>query len=195
VKLKNIRIKKYKLLRFYLAKYEVYKKDSSSFRISDQVLDRLEVSFKKVLFIIYQYHYWNKKILFVGLPYSTDQKFINLLSDSNHTFIPKSVWFKGILGNSGSMSKNFKNILYYKNFLEMERKPDLIVLFNEENLESLVSEVSKLNIPVIYFGRAVKGVEKVTYFVEGRFFTKKMKDFYQFLIYSIIKQKTKYNEI
>jgi len=86
-------------------------------------------------------------------------------------------------------------LLHYKNFLDMDINPHLIVLFNEENLENLVPEVSKLNIPIIYFGRAVKGVERVTYFVEGRFFTKNMKDFYQFLIYSIVKQKTKNNGI
>jgi len=195
VKLKNIRIKKYKLLRFYLARYEAYKKSVSSFGISDHVLDELEVSLKKVLFIIYQYHYWNKKILFVGVPYSTNRKFVNLLSESNHTFLPKSVWFKGLLGNKGFISKDFKNLLHYKNFLDMDINPHLIVLFNEENLENLVPEVSKLNIPIIYFGRTVKGVERVTYFVEGRFFTKNMKDFYQFLIYSIVKQKTKNNGI
>jgi ribosomal protein S2 len=59
-----------------------------------------------------------------------------------------------------SISKDFKNLLQYKNFLEMDRNPHLIVIFNEENLENLVPEVSKLNIPIIYFGRAVKRVKQ-----------------------------------
>ena len=65
MKLKNVQIKKYKLMRLYLAKYEVYKKDAKMSVVSDSELDRLELNFKKVLFLIHQYHIFNKPIIFL----------------------------------------------------------------------------------------------------------------------------------
>lgn len=190
MKLKNIRIKKYKLLRLYLAKYEVYKKGQSSLLyISDKLLDRLELSFKKVLFLIHQYHICNKRILFVGLPYSTNRVFVEVLLKSKHIFIPKSVWLKGLLGNRDSISKESKTFLYFKNFLKIKNNPHLIVLFNELSSSNLLLESSKLNIPMVFFGDGGKGLENIPYLIEGTFLRKKIKSFYQFLIYSILKKR------
>jgi hypothetical protein len=105
MKLKHIRVKKYKLMRLYLAKYEAYKQKGSTSFISDSVLDRLEIGLKKVLFIIYQYHIYNRRILFIGLPHSTDKKFLDVLSKSNHIFVPRFGWKRGLLGNRDSLSK------------------------------------------------------------------------------------------
>ena len=189
MKLKHIRVKKYKLMRLYLAKYEAYKKKGLTSVISDTVLDRLEIGLKKVLFIIYQYHVYNKRILFIGMPHSTDKNFLDVLFKSRHIFVPRSVWKRGLLGNKESLSKKSLNFSYLKNFLNMKDNPHLIIIFNEEKLFNIVPECQKLYIPVIYFGSLKKGLDGLTYLVEGNFVNRKIKIFFQFLIYSILKKQ------
>ena len=189
MKLKYIRIKKYKLMRLYLAKYQAYNKKGLTSAISDVVLDRLEVGLKKVLFIIYQYHIYNKRILFLGMPHSTDRRFLDVLLKSNHIFIPRFVWKQGFLGNKKFISKNSSNFSYLKSFSNIEDNPHLIVIFNEEKLSSIIPECEKLYIPVIYFGSLKKKLDGLTYLVEGNFVNRKVKNFLQFLIYSILKKQ------
>jgi len=192
MKLKNVQIKKYKLMRLYLAKYEVYKKDAKMSVVSDSELDRLELNFKKVLFLIHQYHIFNKKILFIGFPYSNDKKIINILLASKHLFVPRSIWHSGLLGNKKSISVKSKAFSYFKKFLEVTDNPSLVVLFNGVKLNTIVPECRRLSIPIVYFGRSTEGLEGVSYFVEGNFVNRKIKNFLQFLIYSILKKsKTK----
>ena len=191
MKLKNIRIKKYKLLRLYLAKYEVYKINKLVLDNYEHILDRLELSLKKVLLIIYNYHILNKKILFVGFPYSTEKKMLEVLLKSNHIFLPRSVWENGLLGNKDFISKKSRNSTYLKKFLEFKDNPQLIVIFTEEKLSNLVSEARKLSIPIIYFGSLTQELDGISYSVEGNFFKKKIKNFFQFLIYSILKRSKK----
>lgn len=188
MKLKKIKIKKYKLMRMYLTKYEAYIKDSSFMFVSDTVLDRLEIGFKKALFIIYQYHIYSKRILFIGLPYSRDKKILRVFLNSNHIFIPRSVWQQGLIGNKNSVLQKFKKKIYFQKFLEVKENPHLVVIFNEDNLSNMVSEILKLSIPIVYFGNSIKGFEGISYFIKGNFVKKKMKNFFHFLIYSILKQ-------
>jgi len=188
MKLKKIKIKKYKLMRMYLTKYEAYIKDSSFMFVSDNVLDRLEIGFKKALFIIYQYHIYSKRILFIGLPYSRDKKILRVFLNSNHIFIPRSVWQQGLIGNKNSVSQKLKKKIYFQKFLEVKENPHLVVIFNEDNLSNMVSEILKLSIPIVYFGNSIKGFEGISYFIKGNFVKKKMKNFFHFLIYSILKQ-------
>lgn len=187
MKLKSIRVKKYKLMRLYLAKYEAYKK-SKTLIGSDIILDRLEVSFKKALFLIYQYHIYNKQILFIGVPNSTNKKFLYVLCKSNHIFLPRFVWKRGLLGNKESMSKKVLNFVSFKRSFTLLENPHLIVIFNEEKLYNIVPECRRLCIPILYFGSYNKKLEGVTYIVEGNFVSRKMKSFFQFLIYSILKK-------
>jgi ribosomal protein S2 len=195
MKLNKIKIKKYKLLRFYLVKYEIYEKvvGSSDFIFPETVLDELEFSFKKVLLIIYKYHIYNKKILFVGFPYSTNKKLLSVMLKSNHIFIPRGIWVKGMLSNKSSILKKYKNYSYYKDFLQLKTNPHLIVFFNDTNSDNLLLESCKLHIPLISFGKVNKRFQDVFYEVKGRFFTRKSKNFYQFLIYSILK-RPKYSD-
>jgi len=188
MKLKKISIKKYKLMRLYLTKYEAYIKDSSSMFVSDNVLDRLEISFKKSLFLIYQYHIFGKRILFIGLPYSRDVKILKVFLDSHHIFIPRSVWQQGLLGNRDSVSSTCIKKKYFQKLLDLKENPHLVVILNENNLYNIVPEILKLSIPIIYFGSSIKGFEEIPYFIKGNFVKKKMKNFFQFLIYSILKQ-------
>merc|ERR1712037_532151 len=115
--------------------------------ILDSSLDRLEMGLKKALFIIYQYHIYNKRILFIGMPHSTDKKFLNIKDN-----------------------------------------PHLVIIFNEEKLSNIIPECKKLYIPVIYFGSLTQELEGLTYLVEGNFVNRKIKNFFQFLMYSILKK-------
>lgn len=187
MKLKNIKIKKYKLLKLYLAKHQIYKKFSFS-SIFDPFLNQIELNFKRALFIIYYYHIWNKTILFVGLPHPTNKKILSVFITSKHIFIPKSIWINGLIGNKKSISKNSKFSLYFKRFLKCQNDPHLIVLFNPSNSINLNAESAKLNIPLISFGISDKISSNITYLIYGNFFSKKFKQFYQFLIYSILKK-------
>lgn len=186
MKIKNVKIKKYKLLRLYLTKYESYNKDSLI--LSNNILDKLELSFKKVLLIIYQYHILNKKILFIGFPYSNNKKIVEILLKSNHIFASTFVRLKGLLGNNKCTGGSSKRTLKKNNYLPITHLPHLIVIFNDKNSNNLLSEALKLNIPIIAFGNMYKDLSNLIYLVEGRFITKKIKNFYQFLIYSILKK-------
>jgi ribosomal protein S2 len=189
MKLKSIKIKKYKLKRLYLMKYEVYKVSTNLKESLDDILDRIEIGLKKVLFIIHQYHFFNKTILFVGLPESRDEKLLKAFLTSRHIFIPSSMWERGLLGNKSSVSKKFETSVYFRRLLSVKNNPHLIVLFNESKLESILSECSKLSIPIIYLGSPLSNSKGISYTIEGNFKKKKISLFFQFLIYSIIKCK------
>jgi hypothetical protein len=189
MKLKSIKIKKYKLIRLYLTKYEVYKVGTDLLESVDVILDRIEIGLKKVLFVIHQYHFFNKTILFVGLPESKDEKLLRTFLTSRHIFIPSFTWERGLLGNKSSVSKKAETSIYFRRLFEVKNNPHLIVLFNESKLDNILSECEKLSIPVIYLGNPLSNQKGISYTIEGNFKKNKMKIFFQFLIYSIIKCK------
>lgn len=189
MKLKEVKIKKYKLMRLYLMKYEAYKVHPNSHESMDTLLDRIELGLKRILFVIYQYHISNKTILFIGFPQSTDSHLSRVLRTSRHIFIPSFVWERGLLGNKSSISRKLRNSSYFRKFLELNNNPHLVVLFNSVKLRNIIPECEKLSIPVIYLGKPLVDLGKEScYFVEGNFIKRKMKNFFQFLIYSIIKR-------
>lgn len=187
MKLRTVGIKKYKLIKYYLTKYQAYKK-IKIFSTYKRFLDQIELNFKKALFIIYNYHIWNRRILFVGLPYSKNKKFLNILIRSKHIFIPKSIWLNGLIGNKKSISKKLSLTYHLKRFLNIRTNPHLIVLFNCSDSDNLVLEASKLEIPIIYFGDTSKKISEGSYLINGYFLKKPFKNFYQFLIYTILKK-------
>jgi len=189
MKLKEVKIKKYKLMRLYLMKYEVYKICPNSHESIDVILDRIELGLKRILFIIYQYHIYNKTILFIGFPQSRDSKLSRVLLNSRHVFIPSFVWERGLLGNKSSISRRLRNSSYFRKFLEIKNNPHLVVLFNAGKLRNIIPECEKLSIPVVHLGKPLVDLEKsICYSVEGNFIKRKMKNFFQFLIYSILKR-------
>ena len=116
---------------------------------------------------------------------------LQVLLRSNHIFLPRSVWENGLLGNKEFVSKKSRNVTYFKKLLEIKENPHLIVILNGDNLDNLVSEARKLSIPIIYFGSLTQELDGISYSVEGNFFKKKIKNFFQFLIYSILKKSKK----
>lgn len=210
MKSQKIRNKKYKLIRLNLLKSQIYSEQLHFEVVNnllDKFLDQIELHLKQALKIIYEYHINNRKILFVGFPRLKKKKFFNIIRSTNHYFIPQFVWVNGVLSNRFSISRFLnKRILNevsnteqlpflqkLKNLFKLKRKPDLIVLFNQNNKLDFIQESHRLGIPIISFGSNLYSNVEVTYKIPGNFefFTTRINNTFNFLLYSIFKRPFK----
>lgn len=160
------KLKKYKpkFMKLQLIKTKIYDQKKSA-RIED-----IEYAIKKVLKLIFNYHLYNKKITFVGIPKKIKNvSFKYLLKKSHHALIPESMWINGILTNQIS---NFKHLFKTKNetklfkiFFQLKKKPDLVLILNNSQCQIALKEIYNSRIPVINLGENLKS----TYNVVGDF--------------------------
>jgi ribosomal protein S2 len=175
MKIKKVKIKQ--LLKLNLLKSKVYEQPIKKMKFNNLIdanLNQIVVDIKKVLQIIFQYHKAEKRILFLGLPYKLESR-VNQLT--KHIAIPKNFNIQGMISNYNS--KSFKsdrnsNQAWLKNsskFLlpKLSKKLDLIVLFNHDNNETILSEAGVAKIPVIFFGTTFGSQNSASYKVEGNF--------------------------
>ena len=169
MKLKNLKIKKYTLLRLNLIKFQTYKcKNKHTFFNS---VNQLELKIKQILQLIYLYHYNNKRILFVGFPYIKSNYLLNY---SKHIFVPKKVW----------LNRSFIN-----KFVFDKNSTDLIIIFNPTFKElSVFKELNHIKKPIIILGNSKNNINQLTYSISGSFIKHHIKQFCSFLIYTILKQ-------
>lgn len=175
MKIKKTRIKQ--LLKLSLLKLRVYEQFTNKTKLNgfvDSDLNQIIVNIKKVLQIIFQYHKAEKRILFVGVPCELEQK-INQLT--KHVAVPKNFDIQGMVSNfdpkvflksenlDQAWSKNFLKSLLPK----LSKKLDLIVLFNHEKSDSILTESKIAKIPVIFFGVNQDPLKSPLYSVEGDF--------------------------
>tara|TARA_B110001450_G_scaffold45751_1_gene42415 strand:- start:1195 stop:1785 length:591 start_codon:yes stop_codon:yes gene_type:complete len=175
MKIKKTRIKQ--LLKLSLLKLRVYEQFTNKTKLNgfvDSNLNQIIVNIKKVLQIIFQYHKAEKRILFVGVPCELEQK-INQLT--KHVAVPKNFDIQGMVSNfdpkvflksenlDQAWSKNFLKSLLPK----LSKKLDLIVLFNHEKSDSILTESKIAKIPVIFFGVNQDPLKSPLYSVEGDF--------------------------
>ena len=175
MKIKKTRIKQ--LLKLSLLKLRVYEQFTNKTKLNgfvDSNLNQIIVNIKKVLQIIFQYHKAEKRILFVGVPCELEQK-INQLT--KHIAVPKNFDIQGMVSNfdpkvflksenlDQAWSKNFLKSLLPK----LSKKLDLIVLFNHEKSDSILTESKIAKIPVIFFGVNQDPLKSPLYSVEGDF--------------------------
>ena len=175
MKIKKTRIKQ--LLKLSLLKLRVYEQFTNKTKLNgfvDSNLNQIIVNIKKVLQIIFQYHKAEKRILFVGVPCELEQK-INQLT--KHIAVPKNFDIQGMVSNfdpkvflksenlDQAWSKNFLKSLLPK----LSKKLDLIVLFNHEKSESILTESKIAKIPVIFFGVNQDPLKSPLYSVGGDF--------------------------
>ena len=125
----------------------------------------LDVNFKKIFKIIYEFHKYNRNIVFVGFPEVIGYNFNSLFHKFDYIFLSNKVWVNGVLCNSKSLipyihSKRFKNfftkekVIFLKNFnnlVKLKKLPDLIVLFDTNHSEKLLLEAKKMKTPIIAF--------------------------------------------
>lgn len=175
MKIKKVKIKQ--LLKLNLLKSKVYEQPIKKMKFNNLIdanLNQIVVDIKKVLQIIFQYHKAEKRILFLGLPYKLESR-VNQLT--KHIATPKNFNIQGMISNYNS--KSFKsdrnsNQAWLKNsskFLlpKLSKKLDLIVLFNHDNNETILSEAGVAKIPVIFFGTTFGSQNSASYKVEGNF--------------------------
>jgi ribosomal protein S2 len=161
MKLKKITNLKYKLIKFELIKSKISQNNIFN--------NNVEVYLKKALLVIFQYHLNNKKILFVGISKTTQNKYEKTLKKTKHLFLPDSYWIKGLLTNKVTVFKYIKKrVIFFtsnrvKNYFLLKNKPSLIVLFDAKIQSSLVKEAVKLKIPVIAFNSDMLHSNGITY--------------------------------
>lgn len=150
---------------------------------------------KKSLSIIYKYHYFNKKILFVGFPNLKNKKYTLLFSQTNHFYLPQNCWLNNFIMNyqqiirilkKNKQLKNTLNIKLLNNFLSIKQIPDLIVLYNQTKEAILLKEILNVKIPFISFLNSSGNSNELNYKVPGGFHNLKTENFCYLLLKSIL---------
>jgi len=161
-------------------------------------LDQTTCMIKKSVKFISKVHYLNGKILFVGFPEADKKDLLKLCTLKSHSYISDQSWINGILTNGHSLFlyrktflNNFKlknekeKRLFYEKFggiLNLNRKPDLLVIYNHSKSLDALYEAIKLNIPVVSFINSGNNPEKVDYPITGNFMSKNGGKIYSNLI-------------
>lgn len=191
-----------KLVKLQLIKFKIYKSDSNekSKKITENMcLEFIELNLKKALHIIHNYNIKKKTIFFIGLPKKIQNDYVKLLQQTNHLFFPEFIWIKGILTNKVSIFKYIQqqinsNIKSHnidlKLLFSIQRKPDLIVLFNKKTESEAFQEAIKLRIPVIAITIDLSLEKGILYPIYGnfRFLNKRLGNLCFILLNSILKK-------
>lgn len=144
----------------------------------------LELNFKKILSVIFQYHKNKKTIIFLGLP--------NRFANKQHLFLPQFYWIRGLLTNKRSLFKYMKKAINYDNknilkqYFSLNKIPDLFVIFDSKPNNALLKEALKLKIPVIFLGSQFTSRHKILYQISLNKKTIKYNKFITNLLYSIL---------
>jgi ribosomal protein S2 len=179
MKLKKILNVKSKLIKIGLIKSHIVPKHTNKSSLNFK-LDQLEVYFKKVLTLIFQYHINRKKILFIGVNRKIQKKLKKKLKKTKHLFFPDSYWIRGLLTNYPNFLRSFqskKNSSIFntiKNrelnkYLLFRKKPHLIVMFNETPQPLILNEAVKLKIPIIALNYEIILNNTTYYHLPGNF--------------------------
>ena len=155
-------------LNLQLLKSKIYEKKifckNSSFLIEEKFLQ-----LKMILIVIYSYHYFNRTIMFIGVP----NKIINTLAKIKrfHIFLPSSIWLNGTFTNKNSIRiylryqqlRKAKPSFAINKFLSIIKLPKLVVLLNPVKKSMIISEIYRLRIPVIVLYTNIMNVDKFSY--------------------------------
>lgn len=164
-------------------------------------LFQTKIYLKKIIKIIYYYHYYNCKILFVGFPESKVNNFMCLFKSTKHYYIPANSWIRNIILNKTQITQHLQfkvfnsksdkeklvNMKNLNKILKIKKTPDLIVVFDDNfNLKSIKEEMKFMNIPTILFLNNFMISEKILYKVPGNFYNKNAENFVYFLLKSVL---------
>ena len=167
-------------------------------------LEETKIRLKKIFQIIYQYHIFNKKILFIGVQNNKNFKLKNLLKKTKHVLIPNSIWIRGAISNKKSCFKHISNNPKFVNnkiselLFKLKKNFDLIVVFDEINNFNIINESYIARIPVITLNSNLSLYNnKVSYKIFGNFqflYKKKENNFFYLLLISVLKKGNKYKK-
>ena len=156
MKIKKNILKTKQLLMLQLIKSRVYDntyKNNSLDSLPIIDMHSLIIKLKKVVNILFEYHKNKKKILFIGIPKIIETKINN---ETNHVAIPKFYNILGLFINKSILkSLRLKHQILKNNnklsFTKLLNKPDIIVIIDSDQTESIIKESSRAKIPVIVF--------------------------------------------
>ena len=169
MKLNKIIIKKSKLLKLYILKYQIYLTNSND--LNNKIvstLENIEVYLKKSLKLIHEYHSKKKKILFVGFSLPKNNLLFQIKNNTKHMFISKKLWNPRLLSNKHNL-------------------PNLIVIFNSEYYTKIIKEADNFKIPVIFFGNLFNNI--FMYIIPGNYKKIIYYNIYSLLLISILRIK------
>lgn len=198
MKIKKIKNKNYKLFKYNLLKLQLYARESflETTTFSNNTIEQIEVYLKQMLKIIYKYHMYQFRILFIGFPIISKVKQVKFIYFTNHNFISENLWISGIFRNRFSIltyltliqSQNFAKRLKF--LLTIKTKPHLVVVFNNEVETRTVNEFYKFGIPILSFNWSSLNTFKIVYKALGNynFLEKNTKLIFNFLFYTLLKK-------
>jgi hypothetical protein len=158
--MKTKRFKSKQLLKLHFLKSRVYEYQVKKTNFNDLKnvnLDKILVSVKKALQVIFQYNQANKRVLFIGLPFRLESK-IN--SRTRHLALPVSFSIQGIVSNNkpnllldprSSTQTLVKQIPTRVLLPKLTKKPDIIIVFDHDKPHAILSEAWVAKIPTIIF--------------------------------------------
>lgn len=195
MKIKKLIINRNKLLKLNIIKTKIYKRP---YLFQNIFIEDIEHRLKKALKIIHLFHKNNKSIVFVGSSIYLAHKLNLFFKNTNHSVIPESVWKNGCLTNNKSNLKHFfehedvkiSKILF--NFLT--KKPDLVVILNNESNINVLNESYDVKIPIVSLSNNLNLYDlKSNYKVPGdfKFTNKHIRDniFFSLLVTTLKKRK------
>ena len=200
MKIKKIPQRRNKLVKLKLIQTKIYTKEQYLENIK---IEDIEYRLKKICYLIYKYNVFNKRILFVGLPFNITLKLQELIKNTKHIFIPNSVWISGAISNKNT---DFSNLLKNKNttknriselLFQLKKNIDLVIIINDsDNSNDILNEGYVARIPVVMLNTNLNiCFNKPSYKVPGnfKFVNKKIRNnlFYSLLISTLKKGSTK----
>ena len=196
MKIKKILKYNNKLVKLKLIQSKVYNKKQYLKNIK---IEDIEYRLKKVLYIIYKYHIFNKKILFVGSPLTYNQQFKHLIKSTKHILLPTNVWVQGALSNKQSCFKHLsKNKKLSEILTQLKKNIDLIVILDQTDNLTVLNEGYITKTPVISINCNFDiQDDKSSYKVPGNFqFTNKkiLNNFFYSLLIATLKKGNKHHK-
>jgi ribosomal protein S2 len=163
MKLIKNKINSKKIFKLHLIKSKTYEQPikKKTFKSLPNIAIRdIMLNFKKSLNLIFKYHKNNKRILFLGNPKVIEDKINNStihtsISNYEKTSLNKEVITNNFIANSIKLNKYlFKNNKFILS--KLIKKPELIVIFKQQQNNHLIKESKVLKIPVIEFNCNLK---------------------------------------
>ena len=198
MKVDRIKNQNYKLFKYNLLKLQIYSNEPFliTTNFSTSILEQIEAYLKQILKIIFEYHVYQFKILFIGFPIVSKTRQMKLINFTNHNFISEKSWISGIFKNRFSILTYLKLIQsqkFSKNLkllLTVKTKPHLVVIFNQKVEISAINEFYKIGIPILSFNWDFSNVFKITYKTIGNYTVsnKNIKLTFFFIFYSLLKK-------
>ena len=198
MKVSKVKNRNFKLFKYNLLKLQIYsnKPFLDTINLSNNVLEQIEAYLKQALKIIFEYHIWQFKILFIGFPVVSKMKQMKLVHFTNHDFITEKSWINGIFRNRFSIltylkliqSQSFSKSI--KLLLTVKTKPHLVVIFNQKIEISMINEFYKAGIPILSFNWDFLKTFKIAYKTLGsfNFVERNIRLTFFFLFYSLLKK-------